>query len=411
MNPSDVNVSDDVPRPWNAGERALVVLAVLALIGAAKMTEAFIVPVVMGTLMSYSLEPLVRTLERWRIHRLIGAALVLLLSIAIVAGSAFLLRADATALVAELPDAARKLRIAAHQRQGPDGPMDHVRAAAAELNKAAAEATGAAQGPSNPPAPTIASDLQHWLADQSTKVLGVIGQFGIAFLLAYFLLAAGDTFRRKVVHLAGPTLAKRRITVEVLNDIHVQVQRYLLVLLSTNLLIAGIIWGLLLAFGIERAGLWAAVAGILHIVPYAGTAVTTAAISVAAYVQTGSIGQSAGVGVAVLTVSSAIGMGLVPWLQGRASRMNAAAVFVALLFFGWLWGGWGLLLGAPLVAVLKTVADRVPRMEPLGELLGGADDPPRASATDAAEAQKPAPAALASARAPARRRKRVRATT
>jgi len=405
---------EDPPRPWKAGERALVVLAVLALIGAAKMTEAFIVPVVVGTLMSYSLEPLVRTLERWHIHRLIGAALVLLCSIAIVAGSAFLLRADATALVAELPDAARQLRIAAHDRRGPDGPIDHVRAAAAELNKAAAEATGSPQPPSAPPPPTIASDLQRWLADQSTKVLSVIGQFGIAFLLAYFLLAAGDTFRRKVVHLAGPTLAKRRITVEILNDIHVQVQRYLLILLATNLLIAFLIWGLLLAFGIERAGLWAAVAGILHIVPYAGTAVTTAAITVAAYLQTGSIGQSAGVGFAVLTVSSAIGMGLVPWLQGRASRMNAAAVFIALLFFGWLWGGWGLLLGAPLVAVLKTVADRVPRMEPLGELLGGTDEPPKPPTAEAeAEAEPEVPAAAPPQRAATQsgRRKRARATT
>ena len=363
---------EDPPRPWKAGERALVVLAVLALIGAAKMTEAFIVPVVVGTLMSYSLEPLVRTLERWHIHRLIGAALVLLCSIAIVAGSAFLLRADATALVAELPDAARQLRIAAHDRRGPDGPIDHVRAAAAELNKAAAEATGSPQPPSAPPPPTIASDLQRWLADQSTKVLSVIGQFGIAFLLAYFLLAAGDTFRRKVVHLAGPTLAKRRITVEILNDIHVQVQRYLLILLSTNLLIAAAIWGLLLFFHIERAGLWAAIGGVLHVIPYAGTAITTGLVAVAAFLQTGSFAGTAMVSFSVLAVSSAIGMALVPWLQGRAASMNAAAVFISLLFFGWLWGGWGLLLGAPLVAVLKTVADRVPHMEPLGELLGDA---------------------------------------
>jgi predicted PurR-regulated permease PerM len=201
-------------------------------------------------------------------------------------------------------------------------------------------------------------------------------QLGIAALLAYFLLAAGDAFRRKVVHLAGPTLAQRRITVEILDDIHVQVQRYLLVLLITNVMIALAIWGLLTAFGIERAGLWGAIAGVLHVIPYAGTAVTTGAISIAAYVQTGSISDTAGIGFSVLAVSSAIGMGLVPWLQGRASRMNAAAVFVSLLFFGWLWGGWGLLLGAPLVAVLKTVADRIPRMEPVGELLGDQKAPP-----------------------------------
>ena len=374
------------PPQWTVGERALVVLAVLALIAAAKITEAFIVPVIAGLMLSYALEPLVRMLERARVPRALGAGLVLLLTIAAVAGSAYLLRADATALVAELPDAAKKLRTAA--RQHPNGPIDHVRAAAAELNKAAAEATGGPQPPAPPPQPAVLSDLQRWLTDQSAKVLGVVGQLGVAFLLAYFLIASGDTFRRKLVHLTGPTLAKRRITVEILDDIHVQVQRYLLVLVATNALIALAVWGVLLAFGIERAGLWGAVAGILHVVPYAGTAVTTAVIGVAAYLQTGSIGSASGVAFAVLAVSSAIGMGLVPWLQGRASRMNAVAVFVALLFFGWLWGGWGLLLGAPLVAVLKTVADRVPRMEALGELLGGADAPTR-PAVAAEEASPP----------------------
>jgi predicted PurR-regulated permease PerM len=49
--------------------------------------------------------------------------------------------------------------------------------------------------------------------------------------------------------------------------------------------------------------------------------------------------------------------------------MNAAAVFVSLLFFGWLWGGWGLLVGAPMVAVLKTIAERVPSLQRFAELL------------------------------------------
>jgi len=385
------------PRPLRAGERALVVLAVLALIAAAKIAEPFIVPVVAGALLSYALAPLVIRLERIHVHRVIGAALVLVLTIAAVAGSAYLLRADATALVAELPDAARKIRAAAHDhRGGPDGPIDHVRAAAAELNKAAAEATGGPQAPPQPPpAPSIATDLQRWVTDESANVLGVIGQLGIAFLLAYFLLAAGDTFRRKVVRLTGPTLAKRRITVEILNDIHVQVQRYLLVLLATNILIGLAIWGVLVAFGIERAGLWGAVAGILHVVPYVGTGLTTAAIGLAAYVQTGSLGQTFGIGFAVLAVGSAIGMGLVPWLQGRAASMNAAAVFIALLFFGWLWGGWGLLLGAPLVAVLKTVADRVPRMEAIGELLGAAEAPKPAASEPPPEPVAPPPRARA----------------
>jgi len=395
--------SDDTPppRPWPAAERALVVLAVLAVIGAAKVTESFLVPVVAGVMLSYTLEPLVRGLERVRIHRAIGSAVVLLCVIGIVGVSGFLLRDDAKALMAQLPDAAHQIRLAALARKGPEGPIDHVRAAAAELNKAAAEATGTAPAPqavATPP--TLSTDIQHWITDQSAKMLGVVTQLGIAALLAYFLLAAGDTFRRKVVHLAGPTLARRRITVEILDDIHIQVQRYLVVLLFTNMLIALAIWGVLTLSGIDRAGLWGAIAGVLHVIPYAGTALTTGAIAVAVYVQTQSLGSTFGVALAVLTVSSAIGMGLVPWLQGKAARMNAAAVFVALLFFGWLWGGWGLLLGAPLAAVLKTIADRIPRMDAFGELMGGADvgTPAVPKVSEEAPRPKEAPATRARSR-------------
>ena len=193
---------------------------------------------------------------------------------------------------------------------------------------------------------------------------------GLAALLALFLLAAGDTFRRKLVALAGPTLAARRITVELLDGIDAQVQRYLLAMLVTNTLLGLCIWLWLSLLGMERAALWATVAGVLHIVPYAGTAVTTVAIGIAAFMQFGTPASALAVSVAVFAISSAIGMGLLSWLQGRAGHMNPVAVFVTLLFFGWLWGGWGLLLGAPLVAIFRAIAERLPSMQAVGALAG-----------------------------------------
>jgi predicted PurR-regulated permease PerM len=189
-------------------------------------------------------------------------------------------------------------------------------------------------------------------------------------MLALFILAAGDTFRRKAVSLAGPTLAARRVTTELLDEIDSQVQRYLLVMLVANLLVGLAIAGLLAALGMERPAMWGTIAAIVHVVPYAGTAITTAAIGIAAFLQFGTLGAAAGVALAVLVLSAAIGLGLTTWLQGKASHMNPAAVFVALLFFGWLWGGWGLLLGAPLVAIAKTVSDRIPALNAFGAFLG-----------------------------------------
>jgi predicted PurR-regulated permease PerM len=359
-------------RKWRAAEMALVVLALVAIIGAAKVCEPFIVPVLGGVLLSYALEPLVAWFARVHVPRAIAAALVLAFVSAAVVGVGYLVREDAAVAVAELPQAARKIRLAARPNPSQAAtPMEHVREAAAELNKAAAEAAGST-GTAPPPAatPSFASEMQHFVAEESSKVLIVFGQIGISLMLAFFLLASGDSFRRKLVSLAGPSLSARRVTVEVLDDIHAQVQRYLLIMLVTNVVIALLIWGALALLGVERAGLWGAIAGVLHFIPYAGTAIAVAATTLAVFLQASAIGPAVGAGFVVLLIGSLVGMGLQPWLQGRASQMNPVAVFVALLFFGWLWGGWGLLFGAPLVAILKTVADRVPAMKPLGELLG-----------------------------------------
>jgi predicted PurR-regulated permease PerM len=352
------------PRRQRSALTALIVLAVLAIVAAAKVAASFLVPVVVGMLMSYSLKPLVATLERIHIHRAIGSAIVLILLSALVAGGVLLLRDDATAALAELPNAARKIRMAAHENaRQPQGPMGHVRAAAEELNRAAAEATSGGRpvaAPAPPPQPT---QLQRWLSEQSGKALDVIIEIGIAGLLAYFLLAAGDTFRRKLVSVAGPTLAARRITVEILDEIDAQVQRYLLTMVIINTLIGLATWGVLLAFGMPHAALWGVVAAVLHIIPYAGSALTIVATGLAAFVQFEEIGRALLVAFAVGVAATVIGMGLSAWIQGRAFRMNAVTVFIALLFFGWLWGGWGLLVGVPLLAIAKTTIDRIPSLE------------------------------------------------
>ena len=71
-----------------------------------------------------------------------------------------------------------------------------------------------------------------------------------------------------------------------------------------------------------------------------------------------------------LVVSGLIGFAFMTWLQSRFARVNAAVLFIALLFFGWLWGVWGLLLGAPLMAIAKVIFDRVESLKPAGEALG-----------------------------------------
>ena len=124
------------------------------------------------------------------------------------------------------------------------------------------------------------------------------------------------------------------------------------------------------ALGMEQAGVWGVAAGILHFIPYLGPVLFAIASGVAGFMQMGTALGAITVAGVSLAVAATVGQLIMTWLQSRLARVNAAVLFIALLFFGWLWGIWGLLLGAPLVAIAKVVCDRVDALKPAGELLG-----------------------------------------
>ena len=350
---------------------AIIVIAIVTAIAAARVAEPFLVPVVVGILLSYTLRPLVSAAERMHVPRFVGAGLVIVLLFSLLSVAAWSLRDDFSAAIAELPGVARKLRLVAEESaRDSKSKITQVKAAAAELDRAASVASGKPATPAAAPSATsMTSQIQGFLATQSSNALAVVSQILVAFLLAFFLLTAGDKFRRKVARLAGESLARRRITVEVLNEIDTQIQGYMLSLLVSNVLIALFTWGGLAILGVSNAGMWGIVVGLLHIVPYAGTIIAVLAVGAAALLDSGSVSAALSAMALILAIATVIGVGFTTWLQGRACRINAVATFVGVLFFGWLWGGWGLLLGMPLLAVLKSIADRVETMQPVRELL------------------------------------------
>ncbi len=113
----------------------------------------------------------------------------------------------------------------------------------------------------------------------------------------------------------------------------------MLILLITNVLIGPATWALFAAWGLEPAGLWGVIAGVLHVLPYAGTALLAAA-GIAALIQFESLTSAALLASATLAIAILIGTGLNTWLSSRFTRMNPVMVFASLMFFGWLWGAW-----------------------------------------------------------------------
>ena len=364
---------------------AVVVLALFALVAALYLARGFFVPLLIGILASYALHPLVDWLEAIRVPRSVGAALVLVAVVGSFTWIGVTMSGDAAALIEKLPEAARNLRQDLNTaRLGAPTALQNMQEAAHELQGAAADAgtkpaAGAGSAKSTetrakPAAPAAQTPEPTWLRDytlaQSALLASVAAQTPIVLLLTYFLLASGAHFRRKLVQLVGPSLSRKKDAVRILDEIDTQIQRYLLVTLASNALLAVGTWLAFLALGLDQAGVWGAAAGVFHFVPYLGPALIAIGSGVAAFLQFGSLPYAFAVGGVSLLVSGLIGFAFMTWLQSRFARVNAAVLFIALLFFGWMWGVWGLLLGAPLVAIAKVIFDRVESLKPAGELLG-----------------------------------------
>lgn len=361
-------VETAVPRP----SLPLLILAIIGVVAALFFARDFVVPLLIGILLSYTLSPLVDRLHGWRLPLPLAAALVLLLLTGGVAYVTYAVSGQAATMIEKLPEAARKLRQSQSiARQSAPTPLQNMQAAAQELQQVAANA---AQKPGVRAAARPSAQASAWLEDyaleQSALLLSVLAQMPIVLLLTYFLLASGDHFRRKLVTFVGPSLSRKKGALRTLTEIDTQVQRFLLVTLACNALIGVVTWLALWALGVEQAGAWGVMAGVLHFIPYLGALLMAVAAGVAGYLQFGAPLPALGVAALVTLIGGAVGMGFMPWLQSRYARITAAVLFIALLFFGWLWGVAGLLLGAPLIAIAKVICDRVDGLHRVGELLG-----------------------------------------
>ena len=351
---------------------AVGLLAVIAIVAALYLARAFFVPLLIGILASYALSPMVEWMKRRHIPRSLSAALVLVTLVGSISWIAFSLSDDAATMIERLPDAARKLRQnLSDERTGPTA-LQNMQEAAKQIEGAAADA-GDKAGKRTCPPPSH-TNLRAWLRDyavaQSALLFSVVSQAPIVLLLTYFLLASGGHFRRKLVQLVGPSLVRKKDAARILDEIDVQIQRYLLTMLMSNALVGVGIWLAFKALGMDQAGVWGVAASVLHFIPYLGPALVAFAGGMAAFMQFGSVLHALAAAGLSFLVAGAVGFVFMPWLQSRFAGVNSAVLFISLLFFGWLWGVWGLLLGAPLIAIAKVICDRVDSLKAVGELLG-----------------------------------------
>lgn len=368
--------TEETPTTTAPGSVSVTSTTLTVLAGAAGMAllywarEVFI-PIVLSILISYALEPIVDWFTRLRLSRLIASALVVALVVLSLGYMAYSVTDDVTAVIAELPDAAAKLRRAVQRDSA--GTMQHVQKAADEFQRAADAAAGSNPAPRGVQRVQIeepAINLREYVSWGSASVLAFAGQATLVVFFVFFLLASGDLFKRKLVTIAGPSLQKKKITLQILDEINLQIERFLIVRLFTSIVVGLATWIVFQLVGLEQAAVWGIAAGVFNSIPYFGPVVVAAGTAFVAFLQFGTIPMAIYVSALSLVITSLEGWLLTPWLTSRAARTNEVAMFVALIFWSFVWGIWGTLLAVPLLVTMKAVCDRVEDLKPLGELLG-----------------------------------------
>lgn len=363
-----------IEMPVDVRGLSLSILAVAAGIVLLRYAQEVLVPIVLSILISYALWPVVDWLvKRLRFPRTLAAALVLVGATGGLGWAAYSVRFQAINLVDQIPEATRLVRRELMRGTTRESAITKVQEAATAVQQTAEQAGGPDPAPRGVTRVRIedpAFNAREYVRWGSMGIIGLLGQIVLIFFLVFFLLQSGDMFKRKIVKIAGPTLSRKKVTVEIMDEINKQIGGFLFVRVVTSVAVAVVTWLALMWLGVENPGIWGIGAGVLNSIPYFGPFIVSGGLFVVAMVQFGEVGQAAWVATVAMVITSLEGWLLTPALQGRVAQMNEVAVFIGLLFWSWVWGFWGAILAVPMMMAIKAVCDHVEDLQPIGELLG-----------------------------------------
>ncbi|ART81610.1 AI-2E family transporter [Oceanisphaera profunda] len=356
---------------FNASNASLIILATLASIFFIDWAQAVLLPLIVAVFISYALDPLLSPFDKLNIPRPLSAAVVVALLLTLIVSASIPLQREAVAMLDKIPIAISKLQKTAARAPVKEASIiEKAQEAAKKIEDSTSEKKVRTPGVTSVRIVEKPFNVQAYIMDGASAALVMISQAFSVLLLVYFLLAVGKLYRRKVIRISGPSFERMRKAAHIMEDFHHQVRRFLFVMLLSSVFVGGVTWLAFWLLGVEQAGLWGVMAGVASGIPYLGPLLIFIGTAIAAFLQFGTLDMAFMVAGTSLAITSIQGNLLTPWLTSHLSSLNTVAVFVGLLFWGWIWGPVGLIIATPLLMVIKSLCDHVTNLRPLGELLG-----------------------------------------
>jgi predicted PurR-regulated permease PerM len=361
--------------PLDVQSVALTIVFGAGAVYAARAGVAVIAPILVSVLLAYAIEPLVRLICRTRLPRPFAVLVAYALLIAALATTAAIARRQFLAFVDVLPvavhDLQRSIERARHAGRAGESAeaMQHLQDAARDISGTFSAGAPRRAGVTRVTDATPRFDVRTYVGDMSVAIgIGSLQFIAIA-VLTLFLLLGGEALKRKLIAIAGAR-ARKKVTHDVIKAIDRQIERYLVARLLISGIVAGATWVGLWCLGVREPLVLGLTAGVLNIVPFIGPATAVALIALVAFLQFHDLEPTAAAVVVAGTIAALEGNLISPWLTSRAGELNTVAVFISVLFWGWMWDVWGLVLAIPIMVAVKAAADHIEPLQPLGEFLG-----------------------------------------
>jgi predicted PurR-regulated permease PerM len=336
---------------------SLRVLAGAIILLFAYYAQGVVITLVLSILLAYCLDPLVEFMERWRIPRTVGSMIIVLVLCAVLGAVVYGLWTRTSDFAESWPKYSGAWRQTIASVEARFGGID---------GRSAPPAAGAAAA--SPELSPRDSDLLRNL------VVRAIGSLYALFLeitfvpfLVFFMLAG----KREAWHgtLQLFPVSRRTRVKETLDDLRVVLRDYVLWMTVVTVMVISFSSLFFWSIGLEYPVLTGIVSGIFNMVPYIGAVLAWLPPFMLALSKWQTIGWFALIA-GVLTLIHIFALNLIaPQLVGRRLRLNAVAITVSLLFWGWVWGGMGLLLAIPITATLRVVCDHTDSLKPIGRWL------------------------------------------
>jgi predicted PurR-regulated permease PerM len=361
---TDVSGSEPLPVPSSVAAAAKttpaqIALIVLGTIAFLYFARPVVLPVFLACMAGMTLKPLIRWLSYCHIPPALSAAVVLCLLVSAVVLGFFQLGRPALTWVNEAPQHMTELR----QRVQKIFPRitRFNKAAAAVNNLGATEDEQEKATVVEVKTSRVPSTFINWTG---TFLAGV----GETLVLLYLLLASGDLFLQKLVHVM-PTLRDKKRAVEISHEIQQNISNYLFSVSLINIGVGLVVSGGLYFMGVPNAAMWGIFVAVLNFVPYFGPVAGVIVLGTVGLLAFDTLWKALLPPVWYLLLHLLEANLITPVLLGRRFTLNPVVIFVSLIFWTWLWGVPGALLSVPILVSIKVVCDRVPAMSHVSELL------------------------------------------